>query len=153
MAYASASEVHKALADGLKITEGEMPPHYRAITNRAAAYARNEIKGRLLKRGFRSTGDYDLDNWDRNGEFSLDLALWKSIMWGGLYNSFDRTAIAAFDRREELDSVLIYINEVWIQPTGDEAGLAQTGERDNAEGLFGTFPDPDDVRRDEPIQW
>lgn len=150
MAYITASQLQAALASFLKIREADLPDYWQPLSSQAANFARQEIVGRLLRRGFTEA---QVDAWDRDFEFSRDLGLWKAVVLGGAYTGFDANVLKALDRRRELDEVLVFISGVWVKPTGDQPSLAATGPMaESAGGLFGVYPDADDIS-DERMQW
>ncbi|HEX8158775.1 MAG TPA: hypothetical protein VF526_15425 [Solirubrobacteraceae bacterium] len=143
MAAATTIQVRKSLAAQLKLSDqSELGQHWDDTIDRALLFAVQEVYGRLLARGFRL--DEEIRAWDRLGEFTLDLAVWKSIMLGGIYAGFDPAALAALDRRAELASVYVFVNGdlVEIRPAMGKPGTAMTGgpmARD-ASGVFDWQP-------------
>lgn len=150
MAAATAAQVKSALASMLKISEYELPDYYVAVTPQAATFGRQEVYGRLLKRGF-VTGE--IDGFDRLNEFSLDLGLWKAIHLAGLYGQFDPVAVSALDRRAELGEVLVTVAGVWVQPRGAARPATATtaGPAANGGGVFDF--DPGDDSGNLGIDW
>jgi hypothetical protein len=148
MPAATAAQIHTALSALLKIAdETTMASYWNSICAAAATFAQQEVQGRLYRRGLAMA---DIANFDRLYEVTLDLGLWKSVMMGGLYAQFDPSAMKALDRREDLDTMLLFVNGVWTQPhVGPH--LASTGPLMQGYGQFTYNPDGDDV--DQGIPW
>ncbi len=130
MAAATGAEIKTRLAGLLKqASEATLAAYWTDHCNQAATFADQEVKGGLYKRGFIPD---DVADWVRLHEITLDLGLWRAIMLGGIFSSFDATVIKALDRRDELDSILVFVDRpplygVWIQPPSGNAGTSATG--------------------------
>ncbi len=142
MAAATASAIKSRLAGLLKVGEATLAAYWTDHCNQSATFADQETKGRLYKRGFIPT---DVANWDRLYEVTLDLGLWRAIMLGGVFSSFDATVIKALDRREELDSILVFVNGIWVQPPAGNAGMTSTGGplANDPGAIFNSVPEID----------
>lgn len=135
MASATAAQIKTALASGIKQAEADLADHWATHCTRAEVFGRQECEGRLLARGFRLVEEIRL--WDRLFEFSLDLGVWKAVMLGGAYGMFDPTALAALDRRTELDSVFVAVAGVYIKPSSAMPGtVISGGPMVNDDGVF-----------------
>ncbi len=121
MAAAAAEDVKTALSDLLKLDETDMPSYWGGVCSRAAAYAYQVCRDALLSRGFLPE---HVAAWDRLEEFTLDVALWKALNAGGAYDAVPKETLEGFDRREELEEVLVFVGDEWIKPTGDRPGTA-----------------------------
>lgn len=144
MAAVTASEVKSALAPVLKLDEAEMPAYWDGICEHAADFAFWQVRDALLSRGFRLTED--VVPWDRLHEFTRDLALWKALNLGGAYDVVPKDTRDALDRREELETVLVYVGGLWVRPAGDMPGQAASAGPTVAQnsGVFPFSDDPDD---------
>lgn len=150
MAAATSAQIKTQLAHCLKIAEASLPSYWDQHVATAATFARQEVRGRLLERGFEAA---DVDAWDRLYEFTLDLGVWKSLMLGGEYASFDPAALDALDRRGELAGVTVFVNDEFITTAPSAPGTTVTsGPRVADEGgVFDWHVDPDDPHHG--IQW
>ena len=137
MAAVTAAQLKSSAANMLKFKdEDEMPAYYDDLCARASEYAYNEVKGGLLRRGFRLTED--IAQWDRLYEFTLDLGLWKVLILSGAYSGFDGATIQALDRRKELSDVLVFVNGTWVQvATGAPGTTTTAGPSKSDGGIFG----------------
>lgn len=143
------TDVLADLADVLKQAAADLPDHWGRIVPRAHASAVQEIYGRLLNRGFTAA---QVDAWDRVEEFERDLSLYWCLVRGGAYGQIDEAALKALDRRKELDAVLLFINGVWVKPTGDQPGLVSTSGPSLDGGVF-NYPDPEAPGFGEYTKW
>ena len=152
MPTVTANQLHFSLSKLLKFgDEGTMPAYWDDTVAEAATFAYNEVRGVLESRGFSLT---DVQNWDRLLEVTRDLGLWRSIVMGGAYGKFDPEVIKALDRRQELHTILVAVNDQYLKPASGEAGMAATGGpmRDDPNATFNYQGGPDN----EPhygIQW
>ncbi len=125
MAAVTAAQVHRSLADALNIAdESALPPRWDGIIDEAVTFSANEVSGVLESRGFSVA---NVAAWDRLFEVTRDLALWRTIVMGGIYNSFDANVIKTLDRRAELHTILVAVNGIYLKPALADAGMAATG--------------------------
>lgn len=123
MAAATAAQIKTRLADLLKVKEQALADHWDGLCEQSATFSINEVRGRLYRRGFSAA---DVGAWDRLAEVTLDIGLWRAIMLGGVYSGFDAGVIKAFDRREEMDTILVYVSDLWVKPPEGSAGMVAT---------------------------
>ncbi len=123
MAAATAAQILSAIAAQLKIAESELPSYYTPHATRAVTFAIGEVRRKLYRRGF--TAD-NVSDWDQLNELTLDLGTWKTIMLSGLYTTLDARVIDSLDRRKELDDILVFVDDLWIQPEAGQAGTTTT---------------------------
>ncbi len=121
MPAATAPEVMDALADVIKQDVGSLAGYWAGHCQRASAFAYQEARDGLLSRGFLIA---HVTGWDRLFEFTVELAVWKALHLGGAYDAVPKETLEGLDRREDLKSVLVYVNGIWIKPVGDQPGLA-----------------------------
>ncbi len=125
MATVTAAQLHTSLGNVLKLTdEASLPAYWDSVVDEAATFAYNEVRGALEARGFKLA---DVLAWDRLFEVTRDLGLWRSIVMGGVYAKFDAEVIKALDRRQELRTILVAVNDLYVKPAVGEAGMAATG--------------------------
>lgn len=125
MAQITGAQIHTALASQLKMDETSLPPSWDDLCSRGATYANGAIIGTLLSRGFRL--DEEILLWDRYTEFAADLGVWKAMMLGGGYGSFDAKALNALDRHEELKTVYVFVGETLVEPPMGAPGVTASG--------------------------
>ena len=125
MARITADEVRTALASVLKMEEDALPSSWDDKCARAATYANGAIIGALMSRGFRL--DEEVLLFDRYAEFAADLGVWKALMLGGGYGSFDVRTLGALDRHEELKTVYVFVDDEFIKPASGQPGTTTTG--------------------------
>lgn len=130
--YISSSQLLTAVSSILKIAESALPGYWSSVTVQAANFAEQEIKGRLLKRGYPLTdpSNKDITHWDRNYEFSRDIGLWKALILGGAYESQARETLDALNRCAEVDTVIVTVLGEWVKPSGDKPDLIRSGMMD-----------------------
>lgn len=149
MARITEAQLHFSLSKLLKFSdESSMPDFWDEIVSEAATFAYNEVRGRLEARGFSRA---NVDGWDRLEEVTRDLGLWRSIVMGGVYSSFDAKFLASLDRREELSHVLVAVSDVWVKPPSGEAGTVSTGK--SRATVNGQFTYDGDNQIDQGIAW
>jgi hypothetical protein len=146
------AEVKDLLAAQLKMAPNDLPGLYEKIVPRAHLFGYQECLGRLMRRGFTQA---QVDAWDRLAEFEGDLSIWKALLMAGAYAGFDRDTLAALDRREELDTVLVFDAGVYVDPATAEAGPGTVGfGRESTTGEFAWPPNDgspgDPANEDEP---
>ncbi len=126
MAAATAAQIKTALSNVLKFSsESVMPDYYDDLASRAATFAYQQVATRLCNRGYRQTED--VDAWDELAQFTLDLGLWKALTQSGSYDERVKSLMESLDRREELDTVILMVNRVFIRPPADQAGTVAFG--------------------------
>lgn len=147
MSFNTASVIRTALAGVLKMKEGDMPSYYETHIPAALNAAYYEVLGKLLARGFTQA---NILAFDRGAEFEKDIALFWCLVRSGAYAGFDGATLQALDRRKELETVLVFVSGVWIQPASGEAGTVTTaGPSVGNTGVFAY----DDSEDDLGIQW
>ncbi len=152
--YITAAQLRTAVASVLKISEVDLPQWWDSVTTQAANFAEQEIKGKLLARGYDLLvpgSNLDITHWDRNYEFSRDLGVWKSLILGGAYQSVPPDILAALDRRQELRDVVVTVAGLWVKPSGDKPDLVRTGRLGLTDGGIFSFDEDDDPHYG--IQW
>ncbi len=151
MAFNTQAVIKTAVAAVLKMAEADMPAYYDTHIPAAHNVAYYEVVGKLLRRGFRLNEDILL--FDRGAEFEKDIAVYGTLMRSGAYASVDPAILHALDRREELDSVLVFVAGVWCQPPSGMPGTTTTaGPRAaDADGVFNWDPEGDPT--DYGIRW
>lgn len=152
MAAITAAELLTALSDRLKSTSAiELPAYWAGtIVPQAVTAGYQDVLGALLARGFSKA---QVDAWDRLGEFHLSQALyWALVNGGATLDQAHPDALKALDRREDLKSVLVFANGVWVQPPAGNPGLVVTAGPDASGGVF-SWPDPDDSNLGRPTVW
>jgi len=147
--FTTDAAVKTAVAALLKIGGAALPDYWDAIIPSAHTAAYQDVLGRLLIRGFTKA---QVDSWDRGAEFELDIACYWALARGGAYSDYGNETLRALDRREELDTVLVFAGGIWIKPTGDQPGLI-TSAGPSAEGGLFNFPDPEDPRLGKITRW
>lgn len=138
--FNTAAQITTALTKVLKMaSESDLAPYYTdegGLIDQSLAAANAEVVGRLLARGFRYAEDVLL--WDRAAELEKDICLYWCLLRGGAYGSVDPLALKSLDRRAELDTILVTVNNVWVQPASGQPGTITTsGPRaGDASGVF-----------------
>ncbi len=135
------SQCMQAVADLLKYDISALPGYWTSVVSQAHVAAYQEIQGRLLARGF-TTAQVVL--WDRGAEFERMLTIYWSLVNGGGTTAYDDRFIKQFDRRSDLDSVLVSVAGTWIIP-GETPGTVGTGFEDTTGDLFS-------LDRDDPLR-
>lgn len=96
----------------------------------ANTFAREEVTGRLLQRGYTRP---QIDAWARTREFHECVALWWCFTFGGVPYVGDDRRVKEFDRRAELSDPLtaIFIDGKMVLPganaEADPAGAVASG--------------------------
>lgn len=140
MAFLTDNQCLQSVADLLKVALASLPSYWTNVVSEAHTSAYQEIVGRLLRRGYTKA---QIDQWDRGAEFERSLTLfWSAVNGGGLAN-YDDKFIARFDRRKELDEVLLSIGGVYVYPNQSTPGTIGTGGPNTTRDIF-VWPDPDD---------
>ncbi len=150
MSFLTDTQVKQAVADFLKVDVADLPTYWTGATRviedaHVAAY--QEIQGRLLARGF-TTAQVVL--WDRGAEFEKHLTIYWSLINGGGTTAMDDRFVKMYDRRNDLNSVLVSVSGVFITP-GDTPGTIEIGAEDTSNDLFSL--DQTDDRRGKPTRW
>lgn len=136
MAAATAAQIKTALSRVLKFAASvPLPTYYDDLCAIAETFGYQEVVGKLVARGYRQTED--VDAWDRLYEFTLELGLWKALSLSGSYDEEVKSLLATLDRREELLTVAVFVNKVFVRPGADQAGTpAYGGPINQASGVF-----------------
>lgn len=108
----------KAAYQAVKTSNGTFPPASDETVTAARVFAYGEIYGRLAKQGYSKA---QVDAWDRLPEFGRDLGLWKIskervVFPQGNYPPEDH--VIHWDRRAELDEILLTIDGEIVEPEG-----------------------------------
>jgi hypothetical protein len=113
------AQIAIALANRLKQSPNKMPTYWMEIVTSSHASAYQDIVGAFVARGFNAT---QINAWDRGIEFERDISLYYCLVAGGVLEVYNGKEL---DRRRELLSVQIFVNQVWQKPAAatDPAGL------------------------------
>lgn len=146
MAFNTTAQITTALAAVLKQAEADLATYYTrsgGLIAQGLNAAYYEVIGRLLRRGFRLNEDVLL--FDRAAEFEKDIAVFWILMRSGAYSGMDQNTLKEFDRREELDSVFVFVNGVWREPAMGMPGTVTTSGplAQDPKGVFNWEPDGD----------
>lgn len=132
-----------------KSSVGFNAPYWVGIVADANQAATNEIYGQLAARGFLAA---QIAAWDRRQEFAKAIGLWWALTMGAALAGYDDKFVKALDRRKELETVQVLINNVFQNPQGPPLSVS-VGEFDNSGDLFGAPTDPDDPRLGEVVRF
>lgn len=142
MAYITDAELKTALAPILrKASAAEINPLWGNIVPDANVAAYNEIIGRLTDRGFTVA---QIDSWARNDEFNRDIGLFWALVKGAGLDGYDDKWIERLDRREELDTVAVVIDDELVDP-GDTSGSIGQGNLDTSGDIYSLDPEASDL--------
>lgn len=126
--YLTDAQTLQAVADSLKAGGVDAllatAPQWSNINSEAHASAYQEIVGRLLNRGFTLA---QIQGWDRGGEFELALTRFWALTNGGGLSAYDMDSVKLFDRRKDLDNVIVFVNGVFVNPTAQQPGTVNFG--------------------------
>ncbi len=150
MSFLTDTQVKQAVADFLKVDVTQLPAYFTGsgrVIEDAHVAAYQEIKGRLLARGFTAA---QVDLWDRGAEFEKHLTIYWATINGGGTTAMDDRFLKQYDRRNDLNSVLVSVLGVFITP-GDTPGTIGIGAEDTSNDLFSL--DQFDDRRGKPTRW
>jgi hypothetical protein len=136
----------QAVADLLKADVPSLPSYWPGVVAAAHVSAFQEIQGRLIARGYTPA---QVLQWDRGPELEKSLTIFWALTNGGGLSGYDDKFIRMYDRRKELDTVVVALNGVWTRP-GDTPGQVSTGAFDTSGDLFSGYADPSDPRIGDP---
>lgn len=143
------AQIKTIVAALLKKDEDLLPSYFDTLITKGNTFAQQEIKGRLLRRGFSLAQTTGFDRFD---EFTLDLACWWVLTRAGMLDAYSDLSLKVTDRREELDTVLVFVDGEWVQPPTGNPGLVASGGPSSDGGIF-NWPDPDDSNLGEVTKW
>jgi hypothetical protein len=124
LAYITTSELEDYVAGYLHgDTADVLLSQVTAHSTQFVSNGYQEILGRLLNRGFTTA---QIDAWDRRVEFSLDISTWFALRHIAQAEDSDLWP-QKFDRREELDTVVVVSDGEVQEP---EAGARRIGQGD-----------------------
>lgn len=103
--------------------------HISDLVPEANLFAQNAIKAR-----FRGDGltDADAADWFRAREFNVCLGIWWTLTMAGVTGAYDQTYLKELDRREELLSNALVIDE----PDDESPAYAASGDLVNDGDIF-----------------
>lgn len=122
------------------VSDEELQSPFGVIVPKANAFAYREIRQRLLARGYRTA---DIDAWDRREEFALDLGTWFCLR-SAASTQENTDWIDKFDRRDELDSIVLTVNDEIVDIVTDNASI-RTGQNTYDRQTRESFGGPDAV--------
>ncbi len=137
--------VLQSVADLLKVDVASLPAYWTNVVAEAHAAAYNEMVGRLLDRGYTLA---QITAWDQGVFYERMISLFWALTNGAGTSAFDPKFINQFDRRKDLDTVLLAVAGVYIKPGNmdvDAPGTVGFGAEDFSDCLI--VPDFDDHRR------
>jgi len=124
--YLSDDALKRALRDRLGLAASAvLPDRWNQVVTDANATGYQDILNHLRARGYTPA---QIDGWDSRAVFNRDLGLFWALTNGAGLHGFDDRYINKLDRRAELDSLLILVGGVAVDPgdTGAE-GQISTG--------------------------
>lgn len=133
------TDVLQRIADAIKKDPSTLQAWWVNHANSALVYAQNEVKGKLIARGFTSS---QIASWDRYDEFVSDIALFRALVLGGMLEGFDRTWVDCIDRRKELKAVQVFVNGAYINPAAGSDGPGQAVAAPITSGRCDVFNGP-----------
>lgn len=104
--YVTNEELLQRVSAGLQRLDIESNSPYHDIVADANEWAYNEIRSRLIYRGFSQA---QIDAWGRRAEFNLALGLYWSFVLGGVSEQLPEGYLSKLDRRDELDEVFVLL--------------------------------------------
>lgn len=117
--YVTDDDIRTALGAHLKLADpADIPDSADAAVPSANQSAYDEIRGRLIGRGFTAT---QVDSWDRRAEFNRDIALFWCLVHAANLSATD-VWVGKLDRRAELDTVAVAIDGVVVLPGATTGG-------------------------------
>lgn len=136
------------VAAALKLASvSDLPDWWDDVIERCHTAAYQEIVGAMLGRGFTKA---QVDAWDRGVEFERTLALYFVFTSPQGAGNFDIQAVKLWDRREDLQTTLIYASGSWTSP-GESPGTVGIGRVSDQAGVFN--PIGRDQDNPNPMDW
>jgi hypothetical protein len=132
VAYVTDVEVKTYFAAHLGVDNTALDARYDVLIPRANTAAYNQIRSKLLERGFTLT---QIDDWDQGEEFNLDLACCYLLRTGHQTAESDLWQ-QKFCRQAELETVTILVDGEVITPSATVTGVGY-GDMINDNDQFG----------------
>lgn len=120
-------QITQSVADLLKQQVSSLPSNYANLITEAHAAAYNEMVGRLLRRGYNTT---QINAWDQGTFYERMISLYFILVNVAGTFGYDDRWVKQYDRRADLDTVLVSVGGVFIVPgdtTGNNPGNVGTG--------------------------
>jgi hypothetical protein len=136
-----------AIADCLQVAGGSaaLPAYWSNIVTRQHPFAYQYLVGQLVNRGYLLS---QILQWDQGPYYEQQLSEFFVFTDAASTHKLDPEMLRIRDVRKELNSVVISVNNAFIQPmaSGDEPGTVGMGDMDQ-DGVF-DWPDRHQLRRE-----
>jgi len=145
-------QAREVVANALKKESSSLENWWFGIVTRANVSGWQEVLGQLVKRGYTQA---QVLAWDRGQEFQSDCMLYRALVTGGALEGFSSEFIKAIDRRKELETVQVFINGDFVNPSVGTSGPGQVGSGPAVgvgRGSLFTWP-PSDLNTNDEIRW
>lgn len=140
--------VKSDIAAALKLTTvDDLPAWWDDVISRCHLSAYQEIVGQLLARGFTKA---QVDAWDRGAEYERHLSLYFAFTSPQGAGAFDIAAVKLWDRREDLQTAMVYASGAWTNPA-ESPGTIGSGRVREDVGVFNPIGMNDD--NPNPMNW
>lgn len=154
MAFITTAELETEIAAALKLAAAaDLQTFWDTVIARVNVSAYQEIVGQLIRRGYTKAV---IDTWDRGAEFQRDLGLYFAFTSPQGAGAFDTKTLAQWDRRKELETVIVFVSGAPVKPTDPNSATEVVGFGDRVEtgGIF-DFPEFTDGSQDtgEGTKW
>lgn len=152
--FTTDAAIKTEVAAALKVaSSSDLQAWWDTVIARAHLAAYQEIVGQLIRRGFSKAV---IDTWDRGTEFEKDLSLYYCFTSPQGAGAFDLKAVQLWDRRKELETVIVFVSGSPVKPTdpNSAAEVVGFGNRVETGGIF-DFPEFTDGSQDDGdgTQW
>ena len=146
--YTTDEIIVQDIADALRVNIQNLPAWWQGVISRCHVSAYQDIYGRLLARGYTPA---QIAGWDRGEEFERAISLYFAFTTPQAIGTIDQEALRVFDRRKEVDHVLVSVKGVWLTP-GDTPGVPGVGRESTQNDIF-SWPSPGDPGLGRPTRW
>jgi hypothetical protein len=130
MSFLTDAQITQSVSDILKYASvGGLPTYAANVVTEAHAAAYNEMLGRLLNRGYTLA---QITSWDQGVFYERMLSIYFVMVNVAGTGDYSDLWIKQYDRRKDLDTVLISIGGVFVQPVEGQPGTCSVGTESTA---------------------
>jgi hypothetical protein len=129
MSFLTDLQISQSVADLLKVTLANLPAYAANVVTEAHAAAFAEIQGRLLNRGYTLA---QITSWDQGAFYERQISLYFIMVNVAGTGDYSDLWVKQYDRRKDLDTVLISIGGIFVQPVEGQPGTCSIGTESTA---------------------
>lgn len=122
MPWITDDDLTDRLLDALQKAELETSGAWSTTITDANRKAHRTVLTALQKRGYTLS---QINRWDQRSEFNIDLGIFWALTLAGTTKNYSDTFIKPFDRREELKTIEVLIDDELVEPLSESDAITR----------------------------